>query len=106
MLRLHKLAQEEIRAAAAWYEERNSGLGKRFVAAVRDVLEALEANPRQFASLETISAELPIRRGLIAEFPYLVIFEVFENDVFVYAVAHAARRPNYWRRRKRGDTTK
>ena len=101
MLRLHQLAQDEIREAAAWYEERSPGLGKRFVSAVRDVFESLESNPRQYASLETLSSDLPIRRALVGDFPYLIIFELFEAEVFVYAVAHTARRPNYWRQRKR-----
>jgi plasmid stabilization system protein ParE len=104
MLRLHRRANEEIREAARWYEERSIGLGARFVAAVRDVFENLEARPQQFAQLETVSADTAIRRVLVSDFPYLVVFELFDAEVFVYAVAHASRRPNYWRRRKRQDS--
>jgi toxin ParE1/3/4 len=93
--------KDEIRAAAAWYEDRGPGLGKRFLDAVREVLESLETNPAQFGHLETLSAEIGIRRALVPSFPYLIVFETFAEEVFVYAVAHAARRPNYWRRRKR-----
>jgi toxin ParE1/3/4 len=100
MLRLHKLASEEIRKAAGWYEERSNGLGARFIAATAEAFEALEAHPTQYGQLETLSPELPIRRILLRGFPYLVVFELFGDDVFVYAVAHASRRPNYWRRRK------
>lgn len=101
MLRLHRRARDEIREAAAWYEERSTGLGQRFVSAVREVFEALEAQPQQYAHLETLSDKAPIRRVLVREFPYLVVFELFDDEVFVYAVAHAARRPNYWRQRRR-----
>lgn len=104
MLRLHQRAKEEIREAARWYEERSTGLGTRFVAAVRNVFENLETSPQQFAQLETVSADAPIRRVLVGDFPYLVVYELFGNEVFVYAVAHASRRPNYWRRRKRKDS--
>lgn len=104
MLRLHRRAKDEIRAAAAWYEERSAGLGRRFVSAVREVFESLEARPHRFAHLETVSDDAPIRRVLVRGFPYLVIFELFGDEVFVYAVAHAARRPNYWRQRKRKNS--
>jgi plasmid stabilization system protein ParE len=104
MLRLHQRAKEEIREAAAWYEERGPGLGRRFVSAVSEVFESIEKQPDQFAHLETLSDQIAIRRVLLRDFPYLVVFELFDDDVFVYAVAHAARRPNYWRRRNRKET--
>ena len=101
MLRLHQRASDEIREAAAWYEDRSTGLGVRFVAAVREVFESLESSPQHFAQLETIANDTAIRRALVGEFPYLVVFELFDEEVFVYAVAHASRRPNYWRQRNR-----
>lgn len=104
MLRLHQCAKEEIREAAVWYDKRSPGLGRRFVSAVREALEALEADPTRYSKLETISTDLPIRRVLVAGFPYMVLFEPIDADVFVYAVAHAARRPNYWRQRQRNDS--
>lgn len=101
MLRIHERALDEIREATSWYEARSAGLGTRFVGAIRDTLESLESNPNRFATLETLSPEIPIRSAMVADFPYLVIFELFDKEVFVYAVSHASRRPNYWRRRRR-----
>jgi hypothetical protein len=100
-LRLHRLAEAEIREAAQWYEARGQGLGKRFLADVRSSLERLESDPLQYATLETTSKSLRLQRILLDEFPYLIVYECFEGETFVYAVAHASRRPNYWRRRKR-----
>ena len=100
-LRLHELAQTEIRAAAAWYRGRAESLDRRFLAEVRAAFEKLETDALRFAKLETQPANSPFRRLRLTGFPYIVIFEVFENEVFVYAVAHASRNPNYWRRRKR-----
>jgi toxin ParE1/3/4 len=101
ILRLHRRAEAEIREAAEWYGERTTGLDRRFVQAVRAAFESLERDSEQFAKLETIDDQNRIRRFLVQGFPYLIIYESFENEVFVYAVAHASRRPNYWRRRKR-----
>jgi hypothetical protein len=75
-------------------------LGRRFLADVWSALERIEADPSQFPSLETLSASPRYQRILLDDFPYLIVYEQFESDVFVYPVAHASRRPNYWRRRK------
>ena len=100
-LRLHRLAEAEIREAATWYARQGEGLGRRFLSAVRESLKALESHTQQFAKLETVADDLPYRRVLLRGFPYLIVFEVVSDEVFVYAVAHASRRPDYWRRRKR-----
>lgn len=102
MLRLHRRATEEIREAAEWYDARSTGLGSRFVGAAREIFEQLESSPEQFSQLETLSTDPPIRRGAMVDgFPYIVVFELIDDDVFVIAVSHTSRRPNYWRRRKR-----
>ena len=101
IVRLHKRAEAEIRETAAWYHVRGENLGVRFLGAVRTALEQLESQTARFSKLESIPGDLAIYRARVKDFPYLVIFEVFEKEVFVYAVAHASREPNYWRRRKR-----
>jgi plasmid stabilization system protein ParE len=104
ILKLHRRPEEEIREAATWYSERAEGLDRRFLHSVREALETLEADPQRFARLETMPDEAPFRRVLLEGFPYVIVYEVFENEVFVYTVAHASRRPNYWRRRKHGPS--
>ena len=100
-VRLHHRASAEIRDAAARYGMQVDGLDRRFLAAVRQSLDDLEADPERYPSLETLVKDATIRRVLVQGFPYVIIFQVFGSEVFVYAVAHASRRPNYWRRRKR-----
>jgi toxin ParE1/3/4 len=102
ILELHRRAEAEIRDAAIWYRNQGTNLHHRFLQAIGSVLERLEHDPLQFAKLETSPGKGPFRRVLLEGFPYTVIYEATDNEVFVYAVAHASRRPNYWRRRKRG----
>lgn len=104
ILRLHKRAEAEIREAAAWYRDRSEELDTRFLDAVRESLELLETDPERFSKLETLAQEMPFRRILLQGFPYIIVYEPFESEVFVYAVAHASRRPNYWRRRKHNSS--
>lgn len=100
-MKLHRRAEFEIREAATWYSDESVAAGERFLQEVRATFETLEQDPNRFAKLETMAPEDPFRRVLIKGFPYIVVYEVLENEVFVYSVAHASRRPNYWRRRKR-----
>jgi toxin ParE1/3/4 len=39
------------------------------------------------------------QRHLLSKFPYSIVYVVRDGDVTVAAVAHAKRRPGYWRER-------
>jgi hypothetical protein len=59
------------------------------------VLGRIAEAPQRFPLL----FEPDIRSAKVARFPYRVIYIVLGSDVEVIAVAHAKRRPRYWRRR-------
>jgi hypothetical protein len=90
-------AQNEVHAAARWYEERRPGLGHDLVAEVSAALariaETPEAHPR-WPGTET--SGVLIRKAPVRRFPYLVAFEIHTDLLLVLAVAHAKRRPLYW----------
>jgi toxin ParE1/3/4 len=43
--------------------------------------------------------EPDIRSAKVERFPYRIVYVVIGYDIDVIAVAHAKRRPAYWRRR-------
>ena len=45
---LHPDADDELQAAAQWYEDRGGGLGERFLAQAIDALTEIEKHPRRF----------------------------------------------------------
>jgi len=45
-------AQTDIREAAKWYEERESGLGLRFLDEIRTSLQRINDNPLRFPIIE------------------------------------------------------
>lgn len=57
------------------------------------------------SALERITAEperwpqhlAGTRRLILDRFPYLVIYQVGESSIRIVAIAHARRRPGYWR---------
>lgn len=96
--RLHPEADVELQAAAQWYEDRVAGLGERFLAEAVDAFVAIEKHPRRFARVRHRTSR-EISRRLLTHFPYRVVYEVRETECIVVAIAHAARRPAYWRDR-------
>lgn len=95
--RLHPEATVELRAAAIWYDERHTGLGDEFVAAVASTLDELSTLPESFPVWpKSPVRRAPIRRATLRRFPYALAFEASRDDVLVLAVAHMKRRPFYW----------
>ena len=99
-LRVHDLAEAELLAAAEWYEERERGLGERFLSEYQGTLERILRVPRRFAKLETTRSRRKLRRCFIQRFPYYVGYEIVGSEINVLSVAHMKRRPNYWIRRR------
>jgi plasmid stabilization system protein ParE len=91
----HADALAEYADAVAWYERDYPGRGERFAAAVEKVLEAIAGQPDTFAT------RLGVRAATVHRFPYVVFFARPEPEtVRVLAIAHAKRRPKYWRGRR------
>ena len=92
-------AEEEAEASAIWYDEQLVGLGDDFLDELVGALQQIESDPNRFPTLETAKSK-QIRRCRLTRFPYLIIFEILDSEIVVLAVAHAKRKPNYWRKRK------
>ena len=98
----HPEAQAEVRAAAIWYDEREQGLGDRFVSEVASALVRIGEAPRSSPIwVESQAFRGPVRKASVRGFPYLIGFEVLQDRIFVLAVAHGKRRPLYWLPRSR-----
>ena len=90
----HPEAEAEFIEAAAYYERNVPGLGERFGNEVRGTIERLLEYP-ELGFL--INANL--RRVMLTRFPYSLIYSATSDLLRVVAVAHARRRPGYWRPR-------
>lgn len=90
----HPEAEEEFIEAAAYYERQIIGLGERFGEEVRQVVERLLEYPELGPPIDAA-----LRRLVLPRFPYVLIYSVTSDLLRVIAVAHAHRRPGYWRTR-------
>jgi toxin ParE1/3/4 len=93
-LEFHPLAADEAKAAEQWYRERNEIASARFQRELDRAVDLISERP------DTGSPYLGnTRRVLLRRFPFFVVYRVRGEDVQIVAVAHARRRPGYWRAR-------
>jgi len=92
-LRLVPAASAELRAAARWYERKESGLGDSLLMQVDLTLEKIRRAPHRYALWK---AGFPFRKLRVDRFPYLVFYETRTSEIRVHAVAHTKRKPGYW----------
>lgn len=92
----HPQAREEYFDALACYIAKSETLGRAFQAEVKEAVARLVQNPQSRPVYED-----DIRWIRTHRFPYIVYYECIEEHlVVVLAVAHAHRRPGYWRHRR------
>ncbi|MGK2910713.1 MAG: type II toxin-antitoxin system RelE/ParE family toxin [Sphingobium sp.] len=93
-LRLLPKARFEYDEAADWYEACGVGLGIDFIARVRAVFHRITATPRIHGKVMG-----NVRKANVSRFPYIVLYEEFDDEVLVIAVFHTSRDPKEWARR-------
>jgi len=99
-LRILDEAEAEMLHAVKWYENQQDGLGSIFLVRVARALIDVRKNPDRHVQVGKRRSGVAIRQRAMRKHPYSIIYEVHPGQVVVLAVAHASRRPNYWRRRK------
>ena len=84
-------AEIELCEAVAYYEEKASGLGLDFASEIERSLQILSEAPERWPLRPDGS-----RRFLTQRFPYLIVYTLESNQVWVVAIAHCNRQPGYW----------
>ncbi len=87
---LQEEAIGDLQIAYDWYEEQKTGLGDTFLDEVERSLNKLKNHPFHYGIIKNW-----IRKIKINKFPFLIIFEISEDSVFVTAIRHTSRRPKY-----------
>jgi toxin ParE1/3/4 len=93
---IHGEAIEELDGAVAYYEDQKVGLGLDFLVEVEQALGKIQQNP----NLGAVYKVTGLRRYVIQQFPFLIFYAELEEYIWVVAIAHGKRRPDYWRRRQ------
>jgi len=91
----HPEAEREFCEAIEYYEECEPGLGCDFFLEVRSTIRNITDYPEAWPLQEG-----DVRRCLTNRFPYGVLYSIEASGVFILAVMHLHRDPNYWKHRR------
>ncbi len=91
-------ASAEMAEAAAWYDERVSGLGERFLGETEGAFARIDETPLTGSPWRHRRLPDGVRRMFLRSFPYSAVY-ILEPRLVIVAVAHVRRRPGYWVKR-------
>ncbi len=89
-------ARVELLAEVIYYNEAQPGLGERFAAAIEEATGRAVAFP-----LAGSPFRFHTRRVIVKGFPFSIVYRPEREGIVIFALAHHAQRPYYWRTRAR-----
>jgi len=90
-VKYHRLAESELIESAKFYEVRRTFLGEDFLDLVEDSLANIQRTPEMGRPGKFQTRSWKVRR-----FPYRVVYLEQSRRIWVVAVAHLSRKPDYW----------
>jgi len=90
----HPGADEGFIEAVIHYEDSEPGLGLDFSREVYATIQNALDYPNTWPEIED-----EVRRCLVHRFPYGVLYSVEPDGIFVLAIMHLHRDPDYWKHR-------
>lgn len=91
---LHPQADAEFLLAQQRYTDASPRLGGRFFDEITSVFRRVIEHPLRYKQFDP-----PARRLFANGFPYAVIYVLKPDALWIIAVMHVRREPNYWKSR-------
>jgi hypothetical protein len=87
---LHALSgvDDDISNAVEWYESKQKGLGEKFLDDWENTVTYILSNPYSFSKKVK-----SFRHAVLKNFPYLIVYEIIDNLVVIYAVINGKQHP-------------
>lgn len=95
-VRYHDDARAELAAAVDYYAECDVDLAVRFHDDLRTLERLVARAPSAYPVFEN-AAGSPVRRALLEDFPFALLFVETADATWIGAVMHLRRAPGYWR---------
>lgn len=84
----------EADTAAKFYQQRQVGLGKRFLDNLAKAVSGIARHPYLYRQRES-----NIRKCKLPHFPYGVVYRIEADTIQIIAVMHLRQEPGYWKHR-------
>jgi plasmid stabilization system protein ParE len=91
---LHEEARREFLAAIEWYLERSEAAAAGLAWQVAHALQRIGEAPRRWPAYQQQT-----RKFTLSRFPFFVVYQERSTSIQILAIAHAHRRPGYWKAR-------
>jgi toxin ParE1/3/4 len=90
-IRYHPLFEADVMGAAAWYNARNPVIASAFIAEVSRAIDQLIREPERRSLVD-----LGFRYWPVSRFPFVVLYDLYGQDLFVLGVMHTAQESQKW----------
>jgi hypothetical protein len=81
------------RCRVQWYDQRQLGLGEKFLREIDQTVGRILENPFAFP---VIRRRHKVRRAMIQRFPYRIFISLTDDTVVVHAVLHGHQEDRHW----------
>lgn len=92
----HPAAEKELNEAVDYYNECENGLGLEFAEEIYRTIQNILSFPDAWTPLSANT-----KRCLTSRFPYGVIYQTSNEEIFIIAVMQLNREPGYWSGREK-----
>lgn len=90
-LSFHPDVVNEIKGSYEWYEDKLDGLGDKYLSELEDGYTAIQKFPDTWATFQH-----GFKRYILNRFPFSILYKSNDKEIFIIAVMHNSRKPNYW----------
>lgn len=87
----HPLAESELVDSAKFYDGRREFLGETLLDIVFETVARIRSNPKMGRPGKSQTRSWKVRR-----FPFRIVYLLRPDRIWIVAVAHLSRRPDYW----------
>lgn len=84
-------AKKEFLESVIYYEENRPGLGRQFKQTVESATSSIADHPLRYRTIRS-----PFKRYLLQKFPFSIIYTIEPDHIYIVAIAHNRRKPEYW----------
>jgi toxin ParE1/3/4 len=92
--RFHPEAKKELEKSFEFYFSRSHILAEHFLSEVESSIESILRNPEAYPQKNNI------RRFQLRKFPFTIFYALDNEEIYILALSHQKREPEYWSERK------
>ncbi len=87
IIKIKEQANTEVSNAYTYYESKQIGLGEYFLSDFNNTINSIKLSPNGFVKFHQY------RQVRFSVFPFVIVYEVLENELVVYAVFETHQDP-------------